>query len=163
MNTFTNENIHGRLTLPGMKPLITARRARKLIAQHKMAPKPKNGLTCPYSYYHVLDAILSIVPGEHWTTRDLLLLLEDRPIAYDVYTTGLILNDIIESLMIANKRSYVVRTQRYWDGHRYITDTTTATIEDRIAMENLLEDLERLCLTRTVTKQSPLAGCPSLG
>lgn len=149
---------HGRRSIPGMSELITDKRAKQIVRNRTLAPKMKNGLTDPFTYYHVLDAIVEIPPGNLFKSHELVAMLGERPLYFDRITVGRVLGDISESL----RDSYgfePIQSIRHWDGRRY---WTTSDLEHRVAMERLLEDLEILCRKHEPSTNSPLYRCPSV-
>lgn len=161
MNTIPTHapaDTHGRLSIPGMSTLVTAKRARSIRAARSAASKKKNGITDPFTYYHLVDAILEVAPGNIFTAKEFTGILDERPIAFDPITVGRVLNDIAESLRDAYGRD-VLHIARQTDGRRYWTD---AQIENRVALERLLDDLGRLCRSFVPSTTSPLCRCPSV-
>ena len=153
-------DIHGRKSIPGVSEILTDKQAKAIIRNRTtLAPKPKNGLTDPFTYYHVLDAILDLFPGNLVSTWDIVQQLQDRPILFNVSTVGRVINDMAESLNLVNGQQSIFSI-RHWDGISY---WTKPTLESRVAMEKLLEDLELLCVQGAEKSiDSPLRRCPSV-
>jgi len=157
MKTFAATDTHGRRSIPGMHDVISADKERAIKKGKTLFPKPRNSYSDPYTYYHVTDILLWLVPGEMVKTKELVTALEGRPLTFDPITVGRVIADIAESLELSNGKSGI-QSHRWWDGVRY---WTTADIEDRAALEHLLEDLRILCDVPT-DGHSPLRRCPSL-
>ena len=151
-------DLHGRRSIPGMSEIITDRRAKQLVRNEALAPKVKNGITDPFTYYHVLDAIIRMPVGHFFTSRELVEALAGRPLIFDPVTVGRVLGDLAESLRDAYGFE-PIKTIRRWDGRSYWTDTD---IQERVAMDRLLVDLEKLCLNPVHSTNSPLYRCPSV-
>lgn len=161
MKTYAANNTHGKKSIPGMDQQISERKVIRIRKMRELQPKAKNGITDPFSYLHILDAVLSIHATELFTAKQVCSLLSEwnRPIEFDPVTVGRILKDIAESLDQANKRKGIF-SNRWWDGTRYWTSNE---IEDRVAMENLLDDLALLCESdEPSNSESPLYRCPSV-
>lgn len=157
MKTFAPTDTHGKRTLAGAAGYITTKREKDIRTGRTSFPKPKNGYADPFTYWHILDALLTVEPNEIFKVQEFSTLLEDRPVAFDNITVGRVIRDIAESLEMANARK-PIDWNRYWDGTRYwVSDNT----EDRVAMEHLLEDLF-LLFGATPDGHSPLRRCPSL-
>lgn len=170
LQSFADNDTHGRTTIPGATSIITDRRFREIKAQRKsLLHRVKNGVYDPLTYYHVLDALLDLQPGTLFRTTEFVPFLSEtrQQLVWDTTTVGRVINDIAESLADANARRPIENTRR-WNGMCYIL---SSEIEDRVAMENLLEDLAELGrqeieaeLSGTFPKrtQSPLTRCPSV-
>lgn len=159
MKTFPKNDPHGKRSIPGMAEVMTTRKEKEIKAGLALAPKSPNGLNDPFSYYHVVDILLNLKPGDLTKVSEISDLLAARPIRWDNVTVGRIINDVAESLRITNGRE-PIQSRRYWDGTRY---WTSSDIEDRVAMENLLSDLYVLCVNGGQSDgASPVYRCPSV-
>jgi len=157
MNTYAANDTHGRNTIPGGVAIVTAKRVKEIKENRLRYPKPKNKYSDPYTYWHILDVVLSIRSGDIWKTGEVTKLLADRPITFDNITVGRVIRDISESLEMANGRR-PISWNRWWDGARYwVSDEP----EDRAAMEHLLDDLAIL-MDKDTDQYSPLRRCASL-
>ncbi len=159
MNTYTAADIHGRRTIAGASEIVSTSRVKAIRESTALAPKVKNSYTDPFTYYHIVDELLNLVPGQLFKAKEFADHLADRPLVWDAITVGRVINDVNESVTMANGRP-AIDTARWWDGMRY---ATRSDIETRAAMENLLDDLRELCLTGEADQFSPLRRCSSLG
>lgn len=159
METYEANNVHGRKSLPGAYDIISDKRAKQLQRNIALAPKAKNGITDPFTYYHIVDELLSTRPGNLFTAREFTQALGKRPLTFDPITVGRVLGDIAESLRDAYGIE-VIHQLRSTDGRRYWTEFE---FNQWLALERLLEDLERLCLAPAPDARSPLYRCPSVG
>ena len=152
MDTFPAADIHGRNTLvEGLALLPTAE--LKAVKKNRAAfRKPKNGYNCQFTYFHILDALLDTIPGTMVKASELVDSLQNRPMEFDSTTVGRVVADIAESINMVNGRPSIGHA-RYWDGTRYWTE---AGFESRKSLENLLQDLIRLCDSGLVLTASPL-------
>lgn len=160
MNTYSYIDMHGKQSLTSMNGLVTKDRWKAIkTSAWQLAPKSKNGLNDPFTYYHVLDGLLNVVADEFFRTREFVDSLLPRPLDFDAMTVGRVIADISESLYLANGRRAMSST-RQWDGMRHLISPQA---EDRKAMENLLEDLYLLCKAESKKRhESPLYECSSV-
>lgn len=170
MRHFREENMHGRNVIAGLAPHMGTRRVRKLRSNRRsLVPRPANGIHDPITFYHVLDALLGLIPGETFRAVDFVEYLRTSrtSMIWDPTTVGRVINDIAESLELANA-SRPIEVFRRWDGANYMMSDR---LEDRIAMENLLDDLEILSREtlqgaaegrRQKRLESPMRTCPSV-
>ena len=167
VRTYADSNIHGRSNVP---QLLTTHRVRRIRSARKnLVHITKNGAYDPLTYFHVLDMLLDILPGETFRTRDLLPMLGERQkaFAWDAVTVGRVVSDMAETL--SDSLGYkAIATNRRFDGLWF---DISVHEEARAAMERLLEDLE--ILAREEIEQevlgkpskrlaSPLERCPSV-
>ncbi len=159
ISTFAENDIHGHRSIPGRGKYMTAKRAKEIrLAQKTLAPRAKNGITCPFTYWHILDALLEVHPGNLFTAKEFTDSLGERPMSFDPITVGRVINDIAESLQLANHSEPIQIIRRY-DGRHYWID---GSIESRAEMEHLLDDMEVLCHDFEPSQMSPLFRCPTL-
>jgi hypothetical protein len=152
MKTFPAADIHGRTTLKEGLALLPAANLKAVKRTRASFRKPKNGYNCQYTYFHVLDALLDVIPGTMVKASDLVESLQDRPIEFDATTVGRVIADIAESIEMVNGKPSIMHA-RYWDGTRY---WTTPDLEARMSLENLLQDLIPLCDSGITLTASPL-------
>lgn len=168
LQTFTASDPHGRKTNGGTE---TPKRTRQRIVHRRLNlhHKVRNGAYDTLTYYHVLETVMRVVPGQVFRTRDLVNLLKQEVsrMSWDTATVGRVLSDISEALNEVYGFK-VIATHRRFDGMWFDTSSAPA---GRAAMERLLEDLA--VLAETVLNQedegifakrlhSPLENCPSL-
>lgn len=169
-NSFRKDDIHGRATLPGARDLVSTRRHREITHSRKtFIHRTKNGVYDPLTFYHVLDALLDLRPGEMFRAADFVNFLKNtRPqMVWDTTTIGRVITDMAESLNAANARAPIEAVRR-WNGMTYLVSREP---EDRAAMENLLDDL-RIVSQEQLDEElkgnfpkridSPLRRCPSV-
>jgi hypothetical protein len=157
MKTFEDHDTHGRRTLPGAMALISGKKDKEIRDYRKAAPVSKNSYTCPFTYYHVTDMLLTLWPTEMTSTKEFTDSLADRPLQWDAITVGRVIADIQSRLFETNGRK-PIESARWWDGKKFWVSPQT---EDRVALENLLDDL-RMLLDQPTDGKSPLTRCPSL-
>lgn len=151
--------------------LYTARKTQILRARRKeLVHRPKNGIYDPITFFHVLDCLLEMKPGTLFTTREFVdgeLRGHSQALAWDTVTVGRVIADMAESLHEANG-THPIEAVRRWNGMLY---GVSKELEDRIAMENLLDDLATLSeeVTRLESESlpvtrghSPMNDCPSV-
>lgn len=150
--------------------MVSTRRQREIIShRNRFIHKMKNGIYDPMTFYHVLDALLDLLPDQFFRTADLIEYLNaSRPqIVWDSTTVGRVVTDMAESLSEAN-RSKPIEWARRWNGQNY---QVSSRPEDRKAMENLLDDLAILCEAEVEGEQggafvkrvqTPMSACPSV-
>ena len=129
----------------------------------------KNGVYDPLSYYHVVDALLDVGAGLSFSSRELIDFMGARRVGlvWDPVTVGRIVNDVIETLNEVNGDCLFTAVRR-WNGMRY---TQVEGRESRVALNNLLADLDRLCEAELASERagdfpkrinSPLSACASV-
>lgn len=163
-------NMHGRHSIPGMAEYLNPRRVRRVLQGRKHFVHPsRNGIYDPLTFYHILDVLLDLAPDELFRTTEFIhLLRETKPrFVWNTVTVGRVINDMAESLQNANGRPAIRMVQR-WNGRNYVM---SGQLEDRVAMENLLDDLHRLC-EQTIEQEvsgtfqprleTPMLSCPSV-
>lgn len=167
---FPADNPYGKLTIPGMKALASERRLRRVAHGRKeFFHRTKNGVYDPLTYFHILDALLELVPGRLFRTAEFVDYLDDtRPqLVWDTTTVGRVINDLAETFEEANKTA-AIDSARRWNGMIYAVSDQP---EHRAAMIALLDDLYRLCETLIAAEaageapkrlNSPLLQCPSV-
>jgi hypothetical protein len=174
MAPFVRADKFGRKTIAGAAEWLTARRQRR-ITHGLMAyrHRVKNGFQDPFSFWHVVHALLNIRPDEEFGAKQLADFLNKNYPAFiwDAVTVGRILNDIIESVEMVNgmaldMQPLIYRRTSY--GNFYQTTNQTPA---NAVLRNLLDDLELLC-DKLVTQEqqgitplrlgSPLMACPSV-
>ncbi len=132
-NSFRAKDIHGRETIPGGRAMVSTRRVREINhGRSHFIHRMKNGIYDPITFYHVLDALLDLVPGQMFRTADLIehLRATRKQIVWDSTTVGRVITDMAESLSEAN-RSNPIEWARRWNGQNY---QISAAPEDRKAM-----------------------------
>lgn len=164
------QDLYGRLTIPGMRSSVTARRARKATTfDGHFVHRAKNGVYDPLTYYHIVDTLLRLDAGQEFRTSELLQHLKaTKPqLVWDATVVGRVMTDIAESLHESYGWTPVGYVKR-WNGMTY--DVLSGT-EPRTALLRLLEDLVLLCeetieteISGVVSKRidSPLIHCPSI-
>lgn len=167
---FRPDNMHGRRTIPGAMAMVSTNRHRTITRDRKtFIHRAKNGVYDPITFYHVLDALLDLKPDAMFRAVDFVRYLREsrQQLVWDSTTVGRVLTDIAESLSEANGRAPIDATRR-WNGMTY---SISAEPEDRMAMENLLDDLRGLCEAELAAElngefpkrtQSPMVRCPSV-
>jgi hypothetical protein len=143
ISAFPADNPYGKLTIAGMKTLVSDRRLRRVAHGRKeFFHRTKNGVYDPLTYFHVLDALLELVPGKMFRTADFVAFLEATrdQMVWDTTTVGRVVNDIAETLQEANGRA-AIESARRWNGMIY---SVTEEAEGRSAMVHLLDDLYKL-------------------
>lgn len=168
--TLDGPDIYGRLSIEGVRNDVHARRVRKVATyDRRFVHRPKNGVYDPISYYHVLDILMRVQPGQEFRATEFLQTLRTQKdqMSWDAVSVGRILNDIAESTFEAHGFTVLHATRR-WDG---LTFDVSGHPLARKALFNLLEDLVKLC-EETVQKEllgiiekrlnSPLMQCPSV-
>lgn len=166
----SGEDIYGRLSIPGMKSLVTARGIRRVTsADLHFYHRAKNGVYDPMTFYHLLDALMQVEPGVLFRTADLLpYLTETKPqLVWDAITVGRVLNDMAMALTDAYGESPISVTRR-WNGNCYLVERDRAY---RVMLHRLLEDLRALCVEVTHEEKagrfsqriaSPIERCTSV-
>lgn len=168
--TFREGNFHGRHSIDGLAPRLTERRLREVKRERRRyVHRTKNGVYDPMTFYHIIDALLEQAPDEMFRTLELIEYLNEsrQQLSWDATTVGRVINDMAESLNEKNA-THPIAAIRRWNGTHY---SVSARLEDRIAMENLMEDLAVLCeeeieaelrgeFPKRIT--SPLSRCASL-
>lgn len=137
------ENLYGRASIPGVRGMVTARVIRKSThADLHFYHRVKNGVFDPLTFYHLLDAVMRIQPGQIFRTADLLpYLAECKPqLVWDAITVGRVLNDIALALAEAYGVSPITVARR-WNGNCY---EVQGAAEFRSMLHRLLEDLREL-------------------
>jgi hypothetical protein len=168
--TLSGENAYGRLTIEGIRSRVTARKLRSMSwANNNLVHRTKNGVYDPITYYHLLDFLMQVDPGQDFRTSDIMLLLPAaKPqLIWDGTTVGRVLTDLAETLYEANERAVIGFVKR-WNGMTY---DMSGHPENRIILHRLHEDL--FVLAKRVVEQeangvfekridSPLNRCPSI-
>jgi hypothetical protein len=166
----SGENIYGRLTIDGIKSRVTARKLRQTTwANTNLVHKTKNGIYDPVTYYHLLDFLMQIDPGQDFRTNDLMTELRaTKPqLVWDATTVGRVLTDLAESLYDTNDRAVIGFVKR-WNGMTY---DMSGHPENRIILHRLHEDLFLLAKEAIQNEaagvfekriNSPLNKCPSM-
>lgn len=160
----------GKRSIPGMRQVASDRRLRKMAhGRVNYFHKTKNGCYDPITYYHVVAALMEIVPGSDFWTRDFVLLLQTtRPLlVWDVNTVGRILADIRDNLNETYSPKPIDSAPR-WNGMMY---RTGSSLQSRVALVRLLEDLTPVVEAFMRAEErgeppkrlnSPLLECPSV-
>lgn len=164
----------GRDTIPGVREWLTERRLRQITrARNHFIHRSPNGHRDPFSFWHLLDVLMAISPDYEWNSKQLadLLNTEKPRFSWDPVTVGRILGDIIESCEMANGQGLDVApiiVRRNSAGKWYQMTNQPA---GRRVLQNLLEDLAKLCDKLMETEmagalpartESPLLECPSV-
>ena len=170
LSVFPPNNPYGRETLPGVKAFTTTQKLRKIASARKeLYHRTKNGIFDPVTYFHILDALLELVPGETFQTRDFVAYLSSTrdQLVWDTTTVGRVVNDIADNLEEANGVK-VIDSARRWNGMLY---SIRSDAESRAALYHLLDDLLRLSKEFIERENrgeapkridSPLLSCPSV-
>lgn len=166
----TGENAYGRLTIEGMRSRITARKLRSSTwANNNLVHRTKNGVYDPVTYYHLLDLLLQIDPGQDFRTSDLMPILQSmKPqLIWDATTVGRVMTDLAEGLHESYGRAIIGYVKR-WNGMTY---DMSGHPENRIALHRLHDDLFKLA-EKSIDAEtsgifekrmdSPLNKCPSV-
>lgn len=170
---FANDDLYGRLSIPGSATLINDRRMRRIAkGRNNFLHRSKNGINDPFTFFHLVEALLGMEPGERFTASQFAWWLnKERPtFIWDAVTVGRILHDINESFrdIVAGDAHMPLITYREWSGVYY--ETTSYPVA-RVNLVNLVEDLFRICEKLQETEatgdlprrvQTPLLDCPSL-
>lgn len=141
--TLAGENLYGRQTIPEMRTRVSYRRVRK--AKHldiTFMHRAKNGVYDPLTYYHILDLILQMQPGQEFRTGDLMepLRTYKDQLVWDPTTVGRVLADIADCMETAFGFQPLLYVRR-WNGMYYVTSTDARA---QVALINVLDDLTRL-------------------
>lgn len=161
--------MHQRETIPGNAAIVTAKRMRAIKeGRAEFYHRPKNGIYDPVTFYHILDAVLEMEPARFFRTGEFIETeLQNHMMAWDSTTVGRVLTDMAESLHDANATWPIIAARR-WNGMTY---AVSRDLEDRAALENLLEDLGQLCEALIAEEkegitprrlESPLYSCNSV-
>lgn len=161
---------YGRLQAPG---LATARKVRKMrsgVAQFRH--RAKNGVYDPYTYFHIVDALLNVQPNKPFSGREFAEHLGKYAdfMIWDPVTIGRVLNDLHDNWNDANPNpeSQPLILYRDWHGSYYEVNGSPAA---KAAIWRLAEDLILLCQVihdletegRAPKRlYSPLRECPSV-
>ena len=156
--TYDSRHVHGRGQIPGVAAHLSLVKVGTIVKSRALRPTAKNGITCPYTYYHVLDALMDVIPGNLFRTTDFMPLLADRPLIFDAITVGRVIKDLADSMEVANG-STPIEVRRRWDGNNFFI---SGKPEDRQVMENALDDLRGLIEGGYARSESPLLHCSSL-
>ena len=168
LKTFDRTDPHGTRKFT---PVAMPRRERERLTRRRlhMFHKQKNGAYDSVTYYHVLEMLMHIEPGEVFRTKEFIKVLggEVTGILWDAVTVGRIISDIAEALNEAYGFTIIGSNRRY-DGMWF---DVTAIDKGRIGMERLLEDLAKVAEAELKDEdrgvfikryQSPLEKCPSV-
>lgn len=167
MNFYGESDLHGRSHTPA---LISQRQERRIKGARKnLFHRSRNGVLDPITFYHVLDTLLDVLPGQVFRTPHLIEELNKRVpmISWDSVTVGRVINDLAESVNEA-AGGKAIAVSRHYDGLWY---DISPDPELRTLMEKLLEDLLLLSEkelqeeARGIVQkriQSPMEFCPSV-
>ena len=164
---------YGKRSIPGSAALVTERQVRRATkGRTQFVHRAPNGCYDPYTFFHLVEALLSFAPYTPFTAGQFADWLNaERPaFVWDAITVGRILNDIKDNLAEANPDPTVlpISSMRDWSGVYYeMTDHPVG----RAILFRLLNDLFEVCEGWRVTEdigmhpkrlQSPLLACPSV-
>ena len=163
------QELHGKGVL--RDTVLRLGRERKIRSNRKtMYHRSRNGVYDPVTYYHLLDRLLDVRPGTIFRSVEFARELNYRipDISWDPVTVGRIITDIAETLSEAN--GYIaIGANRRFDGMIF---DVSGHPDARAAMENLLDDLEKVALKELEDERdnkpmpkrlrSPLSFCPSV-
>ncbi|HSE46745.1 MAG TPA: hypothetical protein VLA89_15595 [Gemmatimonadales bacterium] len=168
---FLGTNQYGRQSIPGSAPLISDRTVRRLRHGSTAFRHPaRNGVYDPVTYYHIVEALLSVKPEIPFKSAEFTdwLNRERDFMSWDATSVGRILNDIHDNLvdLLGDESAFIVF--RDWSAKYY---ETVSNPKGRAALLRLADDLARLAkevvdqeragpaVKRT---ESPLLHCPSI-
>lgn len=167
------EDMYGRRTVPGARPVLTERRLRRWShARNTFFHRAKSGVHDPITFFHLVEELAAIEPGRAFTAVELARHLDDvRPaLSWDAVVVGRILNDLVASWHDLNPDfdHQPITVTRHWSGREYrVSDFLAA----RTALFELLDDLVALGQITLEGEArhlppdrawTPLGGCPSL-
>jgi hypothetical protein len=173
INILRGTDIYGRISMAGSAPLITERQLRKITTgKNRLVHRAKNGINDPYTFFHLVEALLGVAPFQPFTAAQLVRYLNaERPsMTWDAVTVGRVLNDIRDNLVEANPNEQFqpISMLRDWSGVYYETvDYAPA----RAVLFRLINDLLAVCAEVQEAEasgeiarrtQSPLLACPSI-
>jgi hypothetical protein len=166
----SNEDAYGRMSIPGVRSWATPRQIRRTReAEKNLFHRAKNGVYDAVTYYHVLDLLMKVDPGQDFKTADLVKLLttETPQLTWDATTVGRVLMDLADTLQESTGR-YIIGATKRWNGVVYDMPSHPA---NRVVLQRLHEDLLRLA-NQTIEDErkrvypkrldSPLIQCPSV-
>lgn len=163
----------GRSGVPGAAEWLTDRRLRRVTrGRNNYVHRTPNGHKDPFSFWHLVDALLNIDPFHEFSSRQLTdWLNETRPqFIWDAVTVGRMLSDIVESCEMANSDldAAPLLHRRNAAGSWYQTNNQSLAGQ---VLRNILEDLETLCEKLVEEEgagmlpkrhESPLMACASV-
>lgn len=167
--TLVDEDLYGRQSLSNTGRSGTMAKRRRASAHRNFYHVARNGVADPFTFFHLLDLLLTLPPETPFHVADLMPVLraEVPGIIWDPTTVGRVLVEMAEALEEANGRASIDRS-RTAGGMVY---SVRSDPESRTALHNLLDDLYRLG-SEVVGEEakgyvrdrqrSPVLDCPSV-